>query len=176
MASQQSLWPLAPLKELTSFSLGETIRSIIANYQQTLPLGVDISTVAYQPEEVQLAIDEFVGNLLESITIVFVVLLIFMGFKSATIVGLSLLLTILLTLIYMNVAGIDLHRVSLGTFILALGMLVDNAIVITDMMIVKLNKGVERTRAAIDSVKETGVPTTWRNHHCYHGCKPGAVL
>lgn len=81
-----------------------------------------------------------------------------MGFKSATIVGSSLLLTILLTLIYMNIAGIDLHRVSLGTFILALGMLVDNAIVITDMMIVKLSKGIERTRAAIDSVKETAVP------------------
>ncbi|MDW2020227.1 efflux RND transporter permease subunit, partial [Vibrio sp. 704] len=74
------------------------------------------------------------------------------------IVGASLLLTILLTLVYMNIASIDLHRVSLGTFILALGMLVDNAIVITDMMIAKLNKGIERTRAAIDSVKETAVP------------------
>lgn len=122
-----------------------------------------------------------------------------MGFKSATIVGASLLLTILLTLVYMNIASIDLHRVSLGTFILALGMLVDNAIVITDMMIAKLNKGIERTRAAIDSVKETAVPllgatviaimgasqccspkptppslralysTLWRRHCCFHG-------
>ncbi|GAL16348.1 acriflavin resistance protein [Vibrio astriarenae] len=97
-------------------------------------------------------------NLLESVAIVFIVLLIFMGFKSAAIVGGSLLLTILLTLIYMNLNDIDLHRVSLGTFILALGMLVDNAIVITDMVISKMNKGVERTKAAIDSVKETSVP------------------
>ncbi|WP_186175815.1 efflux RND transporter permease subunit [Vibrio jasicida] len=149
---------VSPVEGINVVSLGDTIRDIIQNYQQTLPLGVDISTVAYQPEEVQKAIDDFVGNLLESVGIVFVVLLVFMGFKSATIVGSSLLLTILLTLIYMNIAGIDLHRVSLGTFILALGMLVDNAIVITDMMIVKLSKGIERTRAAIDSVKETAVP------------------
>ncbi|GAL35141.1 acriflavin resistance protein [Vibrio maritimus] len=119
---------------------------------------MNISTIAFQPDEVQKAIDNFVGNLLESVAIVFIVLLIFMGFKSATIVGGSLLLTILLTLIYMNINDIDLHRVSLGTFILALGMLVDNAIVITDMMIAKLNKGIERTQAALDSVKETGVP------------------
>ncbi|MHB9958480.1 efflux RND transporter permease subunit [Vibrio campbellii] len=149
---------VSPVEGINVVSLGDTIRDIIHNYEQTLPLGVDISTVAYQPEEVQKAIDDFVGNLLESVGIVFVVLLVFMGFKSATIVGSSLLLTILLTLIYMNIAGIDLHRVSLGTFILALGMLVDNAIVITDMMIVKLSKGIERTRAAIDSVKETAVP------------------
>ncbi|MCE7732417.1 efflux RND transporter permease subunit [Vibrio campbellii] len=149
---------VSPVEGINVVSLGDTIRDIIHNYEQTLPLGVDISTVAYQPEEVQKAIDNFVGNLLESVAIVFVVLLVFMGFKSATIVGSSLLLTILLTLIYMNIAGIDLHRVSLGTFILALGMLVDNAIVITDMMIVKLSKGIERTRAAIDSVKETAVP------------------
>lgn len=149
---------VSPVEGINVVSLGDTIRDIIENYQQTLPLGVDISTVAYQPEEVQKAIDNFVGNLLESVAIVFVVLLVFMGFKSATIVGTSLLLTILLTLVYMKIAGIDLHRVSLGTFILALGMLVDNAIVITDMMIVKINKGIERTRAAIDSVKETGVP------------------
>ncbi len=131
---------VSPVEGINVVSLGDTIRDIIHNYEQTLPLGVDISTVAYQPEEVQKAIDDFVGNLLESVGIVFVVLLVFMGFKSATIVGSSLLLTILLTLIYMNIAGIDLHRVSLGTFILALGMLVDNAIVITDMMIVKLSK------------------------------------
>ncbi|EDL70458.1 efflux RND transporter permease subunit [Vibrio campbellii] len=149
---------VSPVEGINVVSLGDTIRDIIHSYEQTLPLGVDISTVAYQPEEVQKAIDNFVGNLLESVAIVFVVLLVFMGFKSATIVGSSLLLTILLTLIYMNIAGIDLHRVSLGTFILALGMLVDNAIVITDMMIVKLSKGIERTRAAIDSVKETAVP------------------
>ena len=132
---------VSPVDGINVVSLGDTIRDIITEYQATLPLGVDIAAVAYQPDEVQKSIDKFVSNLLESVAIVFVVLLIFMGFKSATIVGSSLLLTILLTLIYMNLAQIDLHRVSLGTFILALGMLVDNAIVITDMMITKCNQG-----------------------------------
>ena len=149
---------VSPVEGVNVVSLGDTIRAIIDEYQASLPLGVDISAVAYQPDEVQKSIDNFVGNLLESVAIVFVVLLIFMGFKSASIVGGSLLLTILLTLTYMNINSIDLHRVSLGTFILALGMLVDNAIVITDMMIVKINKGIDRTHAAIESVKETGLP------------------
>ncbi|MDR9829287.1 efflux RND transporter permease subunit [Vibrio sp. FNV 38] len=149
---------VSPVSGINVVSLGDTIRGVIDQYEQELPLGVDISTVAYQPEEVQKAIDDFVLNLLESVGIVFVVLLIFMGFKSATIVGSSLLLTILLTLIFMNMVNIDLHRVSLGTFILALGMLVDNAIVITDMFISKLNKGMERTKAAVSSVQETSTP------------------
>ncbi|MGF1697131.1 efflux RND transporter permease subunit [Vibrio lamellibrachiae] len=149
---------VSPVNGINVVSLGDTIRSVIDDYQAQLPLGVDISTVAYQPEEVQKAIDDFVMNLLESVSIVFIVLLIFMGLKSASIVGGSLLLTILITLIYMNINQIDLHRVSLGTFILALGMLVDNAIVITDMMQAKLNRGMERTQAAIESVKETVVP------------------
>ncbi|MEZ9599682.1 efflux RND transporter permease subunit [Vibrio sp. 10N.286.46.A8] len=149
---------MSPVTGINVVSLGDEINQIVNDFQTTLPLGVDIATVANQPEEVQKSIDNFVSNLLESVAIVFIVLSVFMGLKSATIVGSSLLLTILLTLIYMNMTSIDLHRVSLGTFILALGMLVDNAIVITDMMIVKINKGIDRTKAAIDSVKETATP------------------
>ncbi|MCZ4309614.1 efflux RND transporter permease subunit [Vibrio atlanticus] len=149
---------MSPVTGVNVVSLGDEINQIVNDFQTTLPLGVDIATVANQPEEVQKSIDNFVSNLLESVAIVFIVLSVFMGLKSATIVGSSLLLTILLTFIYMNMTSIDLHRVSLGTFILALGMLVDNAIVITDMMIVKINKGIDRTKAAIDSVKETATP------------------
>lgn len=149
---------MSPVSGVNVVSLGDDINRIVSDFQNSLPLGVEIATVANQPDEVQKSIDNFVNNLLESVAIVFIVLSIFMGIKSATIVGSSLLLTILLTLIYMNLAGIDLHRVSLGTFILALGMLVDNAIVITDMMIVKINRGIDRTKAAIDSVKETATP------------------
>ncbi|KAB0287035.1 efflux RND transporter permease subunit [Vibrio fortis] len=149
---------MSPVSGVNVVSLGDDISRIVSDFQSSLPLGVEIATVANQPDEVQKSIDNFVNNLLESVAIVFIVLSVFMGIKSATIVGSSLLLTILLTLIYMNLAGIDLHRVSLGTFILALGMLVDNAIVITDMMIVKINRGIDRTKAAIDSVKETATP------------------
>lgn len=149
---------MSPVSGVNVVSLGDDINRIVSDFQKTLPLGVEVATVANQPDEVQKSIDNFVNNLLESVAIVFIVLSIFMGIKSATIVGSSLLLTILLTLIYMNLTSIDLHRVSLGTFILALGMLVDNAIVITDMMIAKINRGIDRTEAAIESVKETATP------------------
>lgn len=149
---------MSPVSGVNVVSLGDDINRIVSDFQDSLPLGVEIATVANQPDEVQKSIDNFVNNLLESVAIVFIVLTVFMGIKSATIVGSSLLLTILLTLIYMNLASIDLHRVSLGTFILALGMLVDNAIVITDMMIVKINRGIDRTQATVESVKETATP------------------
>mgnify|MGYP000648262844 CR=1 FL=1 len=149
---------MSPVEGINVVSLGEDLTSIISDYQAQLPVGIEIGTIAFQPDEVEKSIKDFVVNLLESVAIVFAVLLIFMGFKSATIVGGSLLFTILLTLIYMYIAGVDLQRVSLGTFILALGMLVDNAIVITDLFVVKLNQGIERTKAAIDEVKETAKP------------------
>ncbi|MCL1096149.1 efflux RND transporter permease subunit [Shewanella kaireitica] len=149
---------VSPVAGINVVSLGESLTNIISEYQQQLPVGIEIGVTAFQPDEVEKSIEDFVVNLLESVAIVVAVLLVFMGFKSATIVGGSLIFTILLTLIYMYIAGVDLQRVSLGTFILALGMLVDNAIVITDLFIVKLNQGIERTKAAIDSVKETAKP------------------
>lgn len=148
----------SPVEGVNVVALGDQITEIIEQFQSELPVGFKISTAAYQPDEVHKSIIDFIGNLAESVVIVFVVLLIFTGFKSASIVGSSLILTILMTLIYMNIMSIDLHRVSLGTFILALGMLVDNAIVITDMMTSKINKGVHRTKAAIESYKETAIP------------------
>ena len=149
---------VSPVNGINVVSLGDSLNAIIADYQQELPIGVDINTIAFQPEEVEKSINNFVTNLLESVAIVVVILWLFMGFKSALIVGSSLLLTILLTLIYMKLTAIDLQRVSLGTFILALGMLVDNAIVVTDMIIAKLNKGVERLKACRETIQETAIP------------------
>ncbi|MBY5944304.1 efflux RND transporter permease subunit [Photobacterium rosenbergii] len=149
---------VSPNSGINVVSLGDQLNRVINEYQQTLPLGVEINTVAFQPEEVQKSINNFVSNLVESVAIVVVILWLFMGMKSALIVGSSLMLTILLTLIYMKIDAIDLQRVSLGTFILALGMLVDNAIVVTDMIISKINKGIDRLKAAKETIQETAVP------------------
>ncbi|GIU53917.1 efflux RND transporter permease subunit [Shewanella sp. KT0246] len=149
---------VSPVSGINVVSLGDELIDIIDSYQAELPLGVTISTIAFQPEEVHKSITSFVSNLIESIAIVVVVLLIFMGWRSAAIVGSSLLLTILFTLIYMNVSGVDLQRVSVGSFILALGMLVDNAIVITDMFVGKLKQGMARLEAAKSCISETAVP------------------
>lgn len=149
---------VSPVNGINVVDLGQELKDIIEDYKQELPVGAEIGIVAFQPDEVHKSITGFIGNLLESIAIVVVVLWIFMGWRSASIVGSSLLITILLTLIYMNISGIDLQRVSVGSFILALGMLVDNAIVITDLFVTKLKQGRDRFAAASESVKEMALP------------------
>ncbi|WP_350670862.1 efflux RND transporter permease subunit, partial [Pseudoalteromonas sp. CAL494-MNA-CIBAN-0108] len=89
---------------------------------------IDISSVYNQPKEVEQSVDGFIVSLIEAIAIVIVVLLIFMGFKSGVLIGGILLLTVLGTFIFMKLFAIDLQRISLGALIIALGMLVDNAI------------------------------------------------
>ncbi|WP_163132174.1 efflux RND transporter permease subunit [Agarivorans sp. Alg241-V36] len=148
----------SPVDGINVVDLGDTLKEVIAQFTSELPVGTEVGTIAFQPDEVQKSINNFVSNLVESIVIVVAVLWIFMGMRSAAIVGSSLLITLLITLIYMLIAGIDLQRVSVGSFILALGMLVDNAIVITDMFKAKLNQGIERYQAATSSVKETAIP------------------
>ncbi len=149
---------VSPVNGINVVSIGDNLKEVLADYEAMLPEGAGIGVIAYQPEEVEKSVNNFIVNLLESIVIVVVVLLIFMGWRSAAIVGASLLLTILFTLVYMNITNVDLQRVSLGSFVLALGMLVDNAIVIVDLFLAKLKQGIERTQAVIDSIKEMAVP------------------
>ncbi|UZD59289.1 efflux RND transporter permease subunit [Shewanella algae] len=149
---------VSPVNGINVVSIGDTLKQVLADYQAELPAGAGIGVIAYQPEEVQKSVNNFISNLIESIVIVVVVLLIFMGWRSASIVGASLLLTILFTLVYMNLTNVDLQRVSLGSFVLALGMLVDNAIVIVDLFQTKIKQGIERTQAVVDSIKEMAVP------------------
>lgn len=149
---------VSPESGINVVSIGDELSRVLQQFEGELPLGAGVGTIAYQPGEVIKSINNFVINLIESIVIVVLVLLIFMGWRSATIVGISLLLNILFTLIYMNLAGVDLQRVSLGSFILALGMLVDNAIVIVDLFAAKLRKGMERGDAVREAITEMAWP------------------
>jgi multidrug efflux pump subunit AcrB len=163
---------VSPREGINVVSLGDTLRKVIADYQQELPLGAEIGIAAFQPDEVQKSISSFLVNLLESILIVVAILFIFMGWRSASIVGGTLMLSILCTLIYMLLFDIALQRVSVGTFILALGMLVDNSIVITDMISTKLKKGIDRLEATTSTVKETGVPLLAATVIAFTGASP----
>ncbi|MGB2078465.1 MAG: efflux RND transporter permease subunit [Vibrio sp.] len=149
---------VSPENGINVVSIGDELMGVIDQFKSELPVGADVGIVAFQPDEVKDSINNFVMNLIESIVIVVVVLLVFMGLQSSLIVGASLLLTILFTLVYMNITGVDLQRVSLGSFILALGMLVDNAIVIVDLFRAKLLKGIDRNHAVIESIKEMSLP------------------
>lgn len=117
------------------------------------PPGMEIRTISNQGETVTRAIDDFLVNLLESLTIVVVLLMIFMGWKSGLLIGMILLQTILGTFIYMWYCQITMQMISLGALILALGMLVDNAIVIAEGIIIGVQKGKTREEAAIETAR-----------------------
>ena len=138
--------------------MGEAIKQRLKELASVKPLGMEIHIINLQADNVTNALNEFLVNLLESIAIVIILLLIFMGLRSGMIMGAILLLTILGTFIGMKIMSIDLQLISLGALVLALGMLVDNAIVVLDSNMVKNQKGIELKQAAIDSVKETQWP------------------
>jgi len=123
-----------------------------------IPLGMEFGVIALQSDAVQTSISNFVVSLLQAIAIVIVVLLIFMGLRSGLLIGFILFLTICGSFIFMDMAGVMLERISLGALIIALGMLVDNAIVIVDSMLIRFQKGMERREAAIAVVKQAAIP------------------
>lgn len=138
--------------------IGEKLRLKLKELDRNRPLGIEINTLYDQPAEVDASSTGFILNLVVSVFIVIVVLLAFMGMRAGIIIGAILLLTILGTFIAMLVLDIELHRISLGALIIALGMLVDNALVITEGIMVGIQKGLTRTRAAYDIVKQTQWP------------------
>lgn len=138
--------------------VGEILRSKLQALDVNRPLGIEINTLYDQPAEVDASSTGFVLNLIASVIIVIAVLLVFMGMRAGIIIGAILLLTIFGTFIAMKVLNIELHRISLGALIIALGMLVDNALVITEGIMVGIQKGLTRTRAAYDIVKQTQWP------------------
>lgn len=125
-------------------------------YQQ--PIGIDISEVYSQPKEVNKSVSGFVVSLGQAVAIVIIVLLFFMGLRSGLLIGLILLLTVLGTFIFMQYLKIDLQRISLGALVIALGMLVDNAIVVVEGILIGTQKGRTRLQAATDIVTQTKWP------------------
>ncbi len=139
-------------------TMGDAVKEKLAELQTRIPVGVNIHTISYQADTVQTAVDGFILNLIEAVAIVVLLLIIFMGVREGIIIGAVLLITILATFISMVVFDINLQRISLGALIIALGMLVDNAIVVAEGHVVKIRKGFTGTQAAVQTVKETQWP------------------
>lgn len=135
--------------------MGEAVQARLAELESQRPIGMELHVVSMQSESVKASVASFVDNLLAAVLIVFVVLLIFMGFRPGVIIGFVLLLTVAGTLIIMLIEDIAMQRISLGALIIALGMLVDNAIVVTDGVVVKMQQGEEREQAIADVVNAT---------------------
>ena len=138
--------------------MGEALQKRARELQEQIPVGIEVGLVSVQSTAVATAISGFIISLLEAVAIVIVVLLLFMGLRSAMLIGFVLLLTIAGTFIFMAPWEVALERISLGALIIALGMLVDNAIVVVDGVLVRLQKGEDAKQAAIDVVKQTAIP------------------
>ncbi|WP_318492425.1 efflux RND transporter permease subunit [Photobacterium leiognathi] len=138
--------------------VGQRVMQKLAELKEQQPVGIDIDAVYSQPIEVDKSVSGFVVSLGQAVVIVIVVLLFFMGLRSGLLIGLILLLTVLGTFVFMKWLAIDLQRISLGALVIALGMLVDNAIVVVEGILIGMQKGRTRMQAASDIVTQTKWP------------------
>jgi multidrug efflux pump subunit AcrB len=139
-------------------NMGEALAKRARELQSVSPLGMEAHVVSLQSTAVVKAINDFLVSLAQAVAIVVVVLLAFMGLRSGLIIGVVLMVTILGTFIFMSAWDITLQRISLGALVIALGMLVDNAIVVTDGIRMKLEQGQDALSAAKEIVGQTAVP------------------
>ncbi|MDJ0686014.1 MAG: efflux RND transporter permease subunit [Alphaproteobacteria bacterium] len=133
--------------------VGKRIDKRLNELMLDLPVGVEVDKISWQSDIVDAAIVDFMINLAMAVVIVLVVLTLPMGWRMGVIIGSGLILTILGTLVFLAVFGIDLHRMSLGALVIALGMMVDNCIVVADGFVVRLQQGMDRKQAAIESAR-----------------------
>jgi multidrug efflux pump subunit AcrB len=137
--------------------MGDAVNKRAHELMERIPLGVEFGIISLQSDAVTSAIDGFLVSLGQAVAIVVLVLLIFMGLRSALIIGFVLALTICGTFIFMGPWNVSLERISLGALVIALGMLVDNAIVVVDGTLVRVQQGRDPAEAA----KEVVGQTTW---------------
>lgn len=138
--------------------LGKNLEKEIEKEKAELPAGLDIEQVADQPSVVNDSIHEFTKSLLEAIVIVMAASFLSLGFWSGIVLALCIPVVVCASFIYMKWQGIDLHVVSLGTLIVSLGLLVDDAIIVIEMMQVKLEEGMDRLAAAQAAYKGCAKP------------------
>ncbi len=138
--------------------LGENLRREMARLQAELPLGIDVHVVANQPAVVQGSIHLFQSSLTEAILIVLAVSFLSLGWRTGMVVALSIPLVLVITFFAMKILGIDLQRISLGALVIALGLLVDDAIIAVEMMVVKMEQGWDRFKAATFAFTSTAFP------------------
>ena len=139
-------------------TMGNALYARAQELEGQRPVGIEFGIVSLQSDAVTQAIDGFVASLMQAVVIVVVVLLIFMGLRSGLLIGGILFITIVGSFIFLNPMGVALERISLGALIIALGMLVDNAIVVVDGMLIRMQKGEKPEEAASNVVKQSAWP------------------
>ncbi len=125
-------------------AVGQAIDRAIDGLMERLPVGIELQRFHWMSDIVDKAVNDFLISFAEAVAIVLIIIAVSMGLRMGVIIGTALILTIL-----MLIFGIDLQRMSLGALVVALGMMVDNAIVVADGMAMRLQKGMERTQAGL---------------------------
>ncbi|AVT78438.1 acriflavin resistance protein [Rhodopseudomonas palustris] len=138
--------------------LGEQVSAATAAFMADVPQGIDIEQIADQPEVVKHAVGEFMRSFVEALVIVLFVSFLALGWRTGIVVALSVPLVLAIVFIVMNVMSLDLHRITLGALIIALGLLVDDAIIAVEMMVVKMEQGWDRAKAASFAWESTAFP------------------
>ena len=138
--------------------IGKTVTQRLEELEKELPDGFCFNKVFYQPERVSDAIKTFIINLIESVLIVIVVLMLTMGFRSGVVIGTGLIVTVLGSFVVLYFFDGTLQRVSLGAFIIAMGMLVDNAIVVVDGILVDSARGMKKPKSLVHTANITAWP------------------
>ncbi|MBR2119359.1 MAG: efflux RND transporter permease subunit, partial [Afipia sp.] len=138
--------------------LGENIKKATAEFMAAVPQGIEIEQIADQPKVVEHAVSEFVHSFVEALAIVLFVSFLALGWRTGIVVALSVPLVLAIVFIVMNAMGMDLHRITLGALIIALGLLVDDAIIAVEMMVVKMEQGWDRVKAASFAWESTAFP------------------
>src|SRR4029079_3378973 len=139
-------------------TLGKALDAVMTGVEKDLPVGITVHRVSNQPEVVDKSFEEFISSLLEALAIVLVVSFISLGVRTGIIVALSVPLVLAITFVAMLLLGIDFQRISLGALIIALGLLVDDAIIAVEMMMVKLEQAASRLEAATYAYTSTAFP------------------
>ena len=138
--------------------LGDTLQAEFARLQATLPAGMELRKVADQPAAVRDSVGEFVRVLAEAVAIVLLVSFFSLGFRTGLVVAVSIPLVLAMTFAVMQYFGIGLHKISLGALVLALGLLVDDAIIAVEMMAIRMEQGFSRLKAAAFAYETTAFP------------------
>ncbi len=138
--------------------LGPALDAIMARLEADLPIGIEVHKVADQPTIVKRSVREFLKVLAEAVAIVLLVSFLSLGLRTGLVAALSIPLVLAATFLGMKIAGIDLQRISLGALIIALGLLVDDAVIAIEMMAVKMEQGWDRFKAATFAYTSTAFP------------------
>ena len=139
-------------------ALGENLKSALSELREVIPTGVQIDQISDQPRVVQESVGEFLRSFAEALAIVLVVCFVSLGWRTGVVVALSVPLVLAIVFVVMQAAGMNLDRITLGALIVALGLLVDDAIIAVEMMVVKMEQGFDRLKAATFTWTSTAFP------------------